>query len=284
VTVFSINVAFIPNPHVQPCKRARAAGRSAQGRSGLWLGSLLLVVALATRAHEPRGRDQGTARPRKRASRGLRPDPRGRGLRRSARRGPHEPRGADRAFGRPGPARGRHDREARPAVRLRRRGRRREGALRLRRRVPEPPQASKLVREADSDRDLHPMGQNYPSFSFTVVGDLPGGAVKAEEGRMDVAVTDAGDNLVPDDDWKRRISFPKLTSDRRSAFFDVELRLGDAPVEGFREIRGRRRSTWASRSSRPGRRGPSAERSSSASSRRTRSARCSTSNSRCPWR
>jgi len=115
--------------------------------------------------------------------------------------------------------------------------------------LPKPPElappmtnvriaAAKLVREADSDRDLHPMGQNYPSFSFTVVGDLPGGAVKAEEGRMDVAVTDAGDNLVPDDDWKRRISFPKLTSDRRSAFFDVELRLGDAPVEGFREIRG----------------------------------------------
>jgi hypothetical protein len=115
--------------------------------------------------------------------------------------------------------------------------------------LPKPPElappmqnvrivAAKLVREADSDRDLNPMGQNYPSLSYTIVGDLADGAVKAEEGRMETALTDAGDNLVPDDDWKRRISFPKLTNDRRSAIFEIELRLGDAPVEGFRELRG----------------------------------------------
>jgi hypothetical protein len=98
--------------------------------------------------------------------------------------------------------------------------------------------AAKLVREADSDRDLTPMGQNYPSLSYAIVGDLPAGAIKAEEGRMETAITDAGANLVPDDDWQRRISFPKLTNDKRSAFFDIELRLGDGPVEGFKEIRG----------------------------------------------
>src|SRR5882672_2709473 len=115
--------------------------------------------------------------------------------------------------------------------------------------LPKPPElaapmqnvriaASKLVREADSDRDFNPMGQNYPSFSFTVVGDLPAGVVKANEGRMDAAITDAGENLVPDDDWQRRIHFPKLTKDRRSAYFDVDVKLGAAPVDGFREIRG----------------------------------------------
>ncbi len=115
--------------------------------------------------------------------------------------------------------------------------------------LPKPPElappmqnvrivAVKLVREADSNRDLNPMGQNYPSLSYTVVGDLAAGAIKAEEGRMETAITDAGANLVPEDDWQRRISFPKLTNDKRSAIFDVELRLGDGPVEGFKEIRG----------------------------------------------
>lgn len=98
--------------------------------------------------------------------------------------------------------------------------------------------AVKMVREADSDRELHPMGQNYRSLSFTIVGDLPPGVVKADEGRMDAAVTVAGENLVPDDDWKRRISFPKMTKDRRTAFFDVEFPLPDGELGGFREIRG----------------------------------------------
>lgn len=98
--------------------------------------------------------------------------------------------------------------------------------------------AAKVVREADPDRELHPMGQNYRSMSFAIAGELPPGVVKADEGRMDVAVTVAGENLVPDDDWKRRISFPKVTNDRRTAFFDVEFPLPDGGVDGFREIRG----------------------------------------------
>jgi hypothetical protein len=115
--------------------------------------------------------------------------------------------------------------------------------------LPKPPEkgaplgntrivAAKVVREADNDRELHPMNQNYPSLSLTVVGDLPEGVVKLEEGRMDAAITDAGDNLVPDDDWKRRISFPKMTKDRRTAFFDVEFPLPRPGVDGFKEIRG----------------------------------------------
>lgn len=115
--------------------------------------------------------------------------------------------------------------------------------------LPKPPElappmknvrivAAKHVREADGDRDLCPMGQNYASYSVTIVGDAPEGAVKADEGRMEAAITDAGANLVPEDEWQRRISWPKLTKDRKTVFFDVELRFGDAAVDGFRELRG----------------------------------------------
>lgn len=97
--------------------------------------------------------------------------------------------------------------------------------------------ASKLVRETDSDRELNPMGQNYPSITFTVAGELPVGVIKLDEGRMDAAITDAGENLVPDDDWKRRIHFPKMTKDRRTAFFDVDLPLPEG-CEGLQEVRG----------------------------------------------
>lgn len=98
--------------------------------------------------------------------------------------------------------------------------------------------AAKVVREADSDREFTPMNQNYASISFAVAGDLPEGVLKVEEGRMDAAVPDAGGNLVPDDDWKRRIHFPKITKDRRTAYFDVEFPLPDGGADGFSEIRG----------------------------------------------
>ena len=115
--------------------------------------------------------------------------------------------------------------------------------------LPKPPElappmknarivAVKVVREADNDQDFTPMMQNYPSISMTVIGEAPAGSVKADEGRMECAITDAGDDLVPDDDWKRRISFPKLTKDRKSAFFEIELRPGEGSVDGFKEIRG----------------------------------------------
>jgi len=95
----------------------------------------------------------------------------------------------------------------------------------------------KIVREADSDRELHPMGQNYASLSLCVAGDLPGPALSLDEGRIDSIVTDDGTNLTPEDEWKRRISFPKLTKDRTTAFFDIELPATSDPC-GFREIRG----------------------------------------------
>jgi hypothetical protein len=115
--------------------------------------------------------------------------------------------------------------------------------------LPKPPEvgpplsnvrvvAAKVVREADSDRELHPMGQIYTSMTVTVAGDLPDGVLKVDEGRMESAITDAGENLVPDDDWKRRISFPHLTKDRRTAFFDVEVPVPAPGIEGFREMRG----------------------------------------------
>lgn len=98
--------------------------------------------------------------------------------------------------------------------------------------------AAKIVREADGERELNPMGQNTPSLSLTICGDLPGPALKADEGRLDAATTDAGENLAPDDEWKRRINFPKLTSDGRSVFFDIDLPLPPPETAGFREIRG----------------------------------------------
>lgn len=97
--------------------------------------------------------------------------------------------------------------------------------------------ACKVVREADGDRELHPMGQNYPSLVFTIAGDLPVPANSLEEASLDSAIADDGAELAPEDDWGRRIHFPKMTKDHATAFFDVELK-PNAPVTGLKSIEG----------------------------------------------
>ena len=96
----------------------------------------------------------------------------------------------------------------------------------------------KLVYEGDNERGLAPMGQNTPGISMSILGDLPGPAVSVKEGRVDRAVTDAGENLAPDDDWKRRIHFPKLSNDRTTALLDLELPMPPKGTAGFKEIAG----------------------------------------------
>lgn len=95
--------------------------------------------------------------------------------------------------------------------------------------------AVKIVREADPDRELHPMGQNCMGMTLTIAGDLPGRALGADGGRVEKILAEGGDDLTPDDDWKRRIHFPKLTKDGATTYFDVEVPLTE---RGLAELSG----------------------------------------------
>lgn len=98
--------------------------------------------------------------------------------------------------------------------------------------------AVKLVREA-GERGVQPMGQNYPGISFSVGGELDAPALRLEEAVLDAAVADDGTDLTPADEWSRRISFPKLSDDGRTVWFDVDLPLPPDDSGGLQELRGR---------------------------------------------
>jgi len=98
--------------------------------------------------------------------------------------------------------------------------------------------ASKVVREADSERDFSPQNESHPCVVLTVCGDLPGPALKLEEAVLEALADAEGKNLLPESDWDRRIHFPKLTKDGNGAYFDVTVKADPSALEGFREIRG----------------------------------------------
>jgi hypothetical protein len=98
--------------------------------------------------------------------------------------------------------------------------------------------AVKLVREADGERELNPMGQNFASYSFVVVADLPGPALKAEEGMLEAFTTDEGVDLLPEGEWDRKCHFPKLTNDGKTVLCEMDVKFPDGEPTGIREIRG----------------------------------------------
>lgn len=99
--------------------------------------------------------------------------------------------------------------------------------------------AAKTVFEADGDRDLQPMGQNTPGVSLTIAGDLERAALRVDEVTWDSALTDDGVELAPNDEWHRRIAFPKLTKDGTTVYFDVDLPLPPPTSRGLRSLSGR---------------------------------------------
>ena len=98
--------------------------------------------------------------------------------------------------------------------------------------------AAKVVRETDPERELSPQNESHPCVVLTVCGELPGCALKLEEATLEALADTSGNNWLPEDDWDRRIHFPKLTKDGKTAFFDITIKVDPSSLEGFSEIRG----------------------------------------------
>ena len=76
------------------------------------------------------------------------------------------------------------------------------------------------------------------AYQLTLVGELPGAVLKVKEGMLTKAVADNGEDLLPEDEWDQRISFPSLSSDKTEVEFDVRLNLPGDKVKGFKEVSG----------------------------------------------
>jgi hypothetical protein len=98
--------------------------------------------------------------------------------------------------------------------------------------------AAKVVREADPEREFSPQNESQPGIVLTVCGELPGPALKLEEAVLEGLTDAAGNSLLPESDWDRKIHFPKVTKDGGTAFFDITVKADPATLEGFLEIHG----------------------------------------------
>ena len=95
----------------------------------------------------------------------------------------------------------------------------------------------RLVTQSDFSLGIMPLGQNQ-GYTLALIAELPAPAIEVSGGTVDKATTDTGKSLLPVHPWQRKIGFARLSKDKRTAVFDVELLLPDRDVGGLEELSG----------------------------------------------
>jgi len=95
-----------------------------------------------------------------------------------------------------------------------------------------------LVHVADNQRGLRPFNAGEPSLTLAVIAELSGAALAAKDGKVTKAVTDDGENILPNGAFAREIHFPRLSDDKKSVVFDVKLNLPGPKAAGIKEVTG----------------------------------------------
>jgi hypothetical protein len=80
-------------------------------------------------------------------------------------------------------------------------------------------------------------GENA-SCRVSVSADLPGSVAALDEGLIEKAVTDNGENVLPDKDFFKQISFPHLSENKSSVDFSVELKPPTRAAKSIKELTG----------------------------------------------
>ena len=97
----------------------------------------------------------------------------------------------------------------------------------------------RMVSAVDKKLDVRPF--NYDeSYTLAVLAELPGSVLDVtDKSSITSATTSDGTSLLKGErDWDRRLGFPKLSADKASVMFDIELKLPLAAAKGIKEISG----------------------------------------------
>jgi hypothetical protein len=96
-----------------------------------------------------------------------------------------------------------------------------------------------LVNPVDNKLDLRPLNGNE-GFTLAVLAELPGSVLNiTDKSTITRAVASDGSSLIKgDQDWDRRLSYPRLSKDKAAVLFDVRLKLPGDSVKGIKEVSG----------------------------------------------
>ena len=93
------------------------------------------------------------------------------------------------------------------------------------------------VFQSDDKNDVRPFSLS-PGCTLSVIGELPGSVMAFSGGSLDTAIALDGSDLLPEQEWDRKINFPSLSRDHSVVVFDINLQAPGPEAKGFKEISG----------------------------------------------
>jgi hypothetical protein len=97
----------------------------------------------------------------------------------------------------------------------------------------------RMISAVDKKLDVRPF--NYDEgYTLAVLAELPGSVLDVtDKSSLTSATASDGTSLLKGDrDWDRRLGFPKLSADKASVMFDIELKRPASTAKGIKEISG----------------------------------------------
>lgn len=97
----------------------------------------------------------------------------------------------------------------------------------------------RMVSAVDKKLDVRPF--NYDEgYTLAVLAEFPGSVldVTDKSSLTSATASDGGSLLKGERDWDRRLGFPKLSADKASVMFDIELKRPAPAAKGIKEISG----------------------------------------------
>ncbi|MBN1898816.1 MAG: hypothetical protein JW827_08575 [Spirochaetes bacterium] len=95
----------------------------------------------------------------------------------------------------------------------------------------------RIVNIADWDRNIRAFHADQ-GYTLSLVGDLPGAILKVTGGKLEKAVANNNENLMPEKEWDRDIKFPSLSKDNKAIIFEVMMKLPGKNVKYIKDVSG----------------------------------------------
>ena len=93
------------------------------------------------------------------------------------------------------------------------------------------------VFETDDKNDVRPLNWSA-GYTLSIVGEFSGSVTEVSDGKVETALALDGSDLLPENEWDRKINFPRLSKDRTKVVFEINLSAPGPEVKGFKEISG----------------------------------------------
>ncbi len=95
----------------------------------------------------------------------------------------------------------------------------------------------RLIREVDEKNQVRPFNWTK-GYTLAIIAELPGATLLVKDAKLTKALADNGEDLLPEREWDRRISFPKLSKNKAVVILEAKMNPPSPQVRGIKELAG----------------------------------------------